>query len=82
MPIVQTGDLHVYVADLVQMQLYYSRARSDGDTEGAAMGYDRPYIKLDLNAAFAVQPITAATPAREEAAAGAAGPVTPLISTA
>ncbi len=53
---VQTGDLHVYVADLVGMQLYYSRARSDGETDGPAMGYDRQYIKLDLNVMFAVGP--------------------------
>jgi hypothetical protein len=55
MSIVQTGDLHVYVADLVGMILYYSRAAVAGGP-GPAMGYDRPYIRIDLNAVWAVAP--------------------------
>jgi len=57
MAIVQTGDLHVYVADLVQMQLYYSGAAADG-TPGPKYAYDRQFMQLDLRSIFGVTPIS------------------------
>jgi hypothetical protein len=47
MSIVQTGDLHVYVADLVQQQIYIAFAAKTG-ASGPAMAYDRSFIKIDL----------------------------------
>jgi hypothetical protein len=55
MSITQTGDLHVYVADLVNMQMWFANAARDG-VSGPASAYDRSYIKLDLKQLFAVQP--------------------------
>jgi len=54
-PIVQTGDLHVAIYDLTNMQLYVSFARSAGDTEGAILAYDRTFYQLDMNQVFAVE---------------------------
>jgi len=54
MAIVQTGDLHVYVADLVNMQLYTAHAAQDG-ASGPKYAYDRSFIQLDLNSIFAVE---------------------------
>lgn len=54
-PIVQTGNLHVYVADLVNMQMWVANAAPDG-VSGPAMAYERPYLHVDLNALFAVTP--------------------------
>jgi hypothetical protein len=47
MSIVQTGDLHVYVADLVAQQIWIAFAAKTG-VAGPPMAYDRSYIKLDL----------------------------------
>jgi len=55
MAIVQTGDLHVYVADLVNMELFVAHARKDG-AQGSKMAYDRSYIKIDLGSVFAQAP--------------------------
>jgi len=58
MPIVQTGDLHVYVANLPSLDFYVAHARrSDG--QGPVNAYDRPYIHLKLGDLFAVPPPTA-----------------------
>jgi hypothetical protein len=51
MPIVQTGDLHVWVADLVNMTLHVSFAASD-NAAGPMKAYDRPYFFLNLTALF------------------------------
>jgi len=55
MSLVQTGDLHVYVADLVGMTLYTAHARVDG-AAGPVNAYDRSFIQIDLNALFATSP--------------------------
>jgi len=52
MAIVQTGDLHVYVTDLVKMEVYVAHAAKDG-VKGPPKAYDRSYIKLDMNTVFA-----------------------------
>jgi hypothetical protein len=41
LPIVQTGSLHAYVADLPNMQWYISFAASQNSTDVAKMAYDR-----------------------------------------
>jgi isopenicillin-N N-acyltransferase like protein len=51
MSIVQTGDLHVWVADLVNMKLWTAHARKDG-AAGPDNAYQRAFIYLDLNALF------------------------------
>jgi len=53
MSIVQTGDLHVYVADLVNMQLFFAHAARSG-ASGPLKAYDRSYIQIDLRALFSV----------------------------
>jgi len=53
MAVVQTGDNHVYVADLVNMMMYTAHARRDG-ASGAASAYQRSFIELDLKAIFSI----------------------------
>jgi hypothetical protein len=55
MSIVQTGDLHVYVADLVNMVMWFAHGRADG-ASGPVNAYDRSYTRLDLKTTFAVPP--------------------------
>jgi len=54
MSVVQTGNLHIYVADLVSMTMYTAHARKM-TASGNNNAYDRSYIKLDLNSIFATQ---------------------------
>jgi hypothetical protein len=51
--ITQTGDLHVYVVDLVGMNFWFANAARDG-AAGPKNAYDRSYVYLDLKALFAV----------------------------
>jgi hypothetical protein len=53
MSIVQTGDLHVYVIDLTDMQLYVAHARADG-ASGNVKAFDRSYLKIDMPSVWAV----------------------------
>jgi len=55
MPIAQTGDLHVYVADLVNMKIWISVAATSTG-QAPKMAYDRAYIKLDLTSIFTLAP--------------------------
>lgn len=54
MPMAATGDLHVYVTDLVQQLLWVSFARSDGKA-GPLSAYDRQYFKLDVKDLWSVK---------------------------
>jgi len=55
MPIVQSGDQHVYVADLPNKQFWFSVA---GKTTGSGPinAFDRPYIHLNLTELWSVTP--------------------------
>jgi len=58
MPIVQTGDLHVHVTDLVAMKMYVSHAQTTGDwspehDDNSMCAYNRQYTEIDLNGLFA-----------------------------
>jgi hypothetical protein len=55
MSITQTGDLHIYVTDLVGMTIWFANAAKDG-AAGPASAYDRSYIRMDLKTLFAVTP--------------------------
>lgn len=54
MPIVQTGNLHIYVADLIAQQLYLSFMANDNSTSIHRAAYDRQYAQIDLNQLFQV----------------------------
>ena len=56
MPMVGTGNLHTYVADLVQQQWYVSFAASDSSISPNRTAYDRQFAQLDLPTLFNVQP--------------------------
>ena len=56
--IAQTGNLHIAVYDLSEMQMYVANARGKGET-GADFAYDRTFLQLDMNALFSMEPITA-----------------------
>jgi len=58
MSIVETGDLHVYVADLASDVFYFSVAGRDGTTY-PQKAYQRPYTRLDLKALWNVTAPTA-----------------------
>jgi len=60
MAIAQTGDLHVYVADLVTMNLWVAFAKREA-ASGPKMAYDRSYIKFDVKKLFAVPKPTTTT---------------------
>lgn len=60
MSLVQTGDLHVHVTDLVNMQMFVAHAAKDG-AQGPVNAYQRSFIQIDLKALFATAP-----PARSE----------------
>jgi len=47
-PLVNTGNLHAYTADLVNMQMYVSFAAREG-IGGQLYAYDRPYFAIDLS---------------------------------
>ena len=49
---VQTGDLHVAIYDLTNMIMHVANARRDG-APGPRLAYDRAFVKIDMNAAFA-----------------------------
>jgi len=66
MPIVETGDLHVYVADLTNELFYFSVAARKGSALPLE-AFNRPYIRLDLKTLWNV-----AAPSEEELAAAAA----------
>jgi len=53
--IVQTGNLHLYITDLVTQQLYTAHARRDG-AQGPFYAYDRSFLQFDLPSTFAVPP--------------------------
>jgi len=63
MPIVETGDLHVYVADWSNDMFYYSVAARAGSSYPLE-AFNRPYTRLDLKALWNVAP-----PTEEEIAA-------------
>jgi hypothetical protein len=48
-------DLHVVVFDLSNMVVHISNARRVG-AAGPAMAYDRPFVRVDMAAAFSVSP--------------------------
>jgi hypothetical protein len=54
MPIVMTGDLHVYVADLSNDQFYFAWAAPDG-VSGPRNAFERPFMKMDLKSLWAVK---------------------------
>jgi len=58
MAVVQTGDLHVYVADLPNDLFYFSIAASRG-VPGPMRAYERAYTKIDLKSFWNVGPPTA-----------------------
>jgi len=53
MAVVQTGDLHVYVADLDKDIFYFSIAAARG-VPGPLRAYERAYTQMDLKALWAV----------------------------
>jgi hypothetical protein len=53
LPITATGDLHIYVADLVNQQLWVANAQRSG-AKGEFYAYDRAYIHLDLPSFWSV----------------------------
>jgi len=53
MAVVQTGDLHVYVADLPNDLFYFSVAAAR-NVPGPVKAYDRPFTKLDLKSLWNV----------------------------
>jgi isopenicillin-N N-acyltransferase like protein len=56
-PIVQTGDLHVAIYEVAKRVLYVSfSAGSDAPVGAPRKAYDRPYIRFDAAALFAVAP--------------------------
>ena len=56
-PIVQTGDLHVAIYEVAKRVLYVSfSAGSDAPAGAPRKAYDRPYIRFDAAALFAVAP--------------------------
>jgi len=55
MSIVQTGDLHVHITDLVNMLMYVAHAASDS-VSGPKSAYDRSFLEVDLKGLFAVTP--------------------------
>jgi len=50
-PIVETGNLHVYITDMVTQQMYTAHARRDG-ASGPVFAYQRSYVQLDLVGVF------------------------------
>jgi len=55
MPIVETGDLHVYVADLAADMFYFSVAARSTQA-GPKNAYQRTYTRVDLQALWNVAP--------------------------
>eukprot|EP00043_Microstomoeca_roanoka_P004787 m.51843 g.51843 ORF g.51843 m.51843 type:complete len:440 (+) comp12654_c0_seq1:210-1529(+) len=51
--ITQTGDLHIAIYDLTDNILHVANARRDG-AQGPLNAYDRAFIRLDMQAVFAV----------------------------
>jgi len=56
MSVVSTGNLHIYVADLVNMELYTAHARKRTAAPGPDEAYSRSFIKIDLSSLFAIIP--------------------------
>jgi hypothetical protein len=54
--IVQTGDLHIFVADLPNQQFYVSFSASDNSTSPNRNAFDRQFAQLDMPSIFATQP--------------------------
>lgn len=46
LPTVQTGDTHIAIYDLTNMQLYYAFAGPENTTN--RNGYQRPFTQLDM----------------------------------
>jgi len=57
MSVTQTGDLHVYVADLPNDVFYFSIAAARG-IPGPLKAYERPFTRLDLKSLWAELPPT------------------------
>ncbi len=55
MSLVQTGDLHVIVNDLVAMKSWVAHAAADG-VSGPPNAFARSYIEIDLTSLFATPP--------------------------
>jgi hypothetical protein len=53
LPITSTGNLHIYVADLANQQLWVANAQRSG-AKGAFYAFDRAYIHLDLPSFWSV----------------------------
>ena len=51
-PIVQTGDLHVVISDLTNMNMFVANARGSSET-GPLKAFDRQFVKLDMKEMFA-----------------------------
>ena len=47
LPITSTGNLHVYIADLVNQEMWVANAQRSGG-KGSFYAFDRPYIHLNL----------------------------------
>jgi hypothetical protein len=60
-PIVQTGDLHCAISDLVNMKMYVATAASVSET-GPRMAYDRQFNMVDLNKLFATPRPSSSSP--------------------
>jgi len=58
MSIVETGDLHLYVADFAKDQFYFSVAARDG-RPGPIRAFDRQFMQLNLVNLWAEKPPTA-----------------------
>jgi len=53
-PIVQTGDLHVVISDLTNMNMFVANARGEDET-GPLKAFDRQFVKFDLKNLFAIK---------------------------
>ena len=54
LPTVQTGNLHIAITDLTDMQWFVSFARSStADPSEPAFAYERQFTQLDMNTLFA-----------------------------
>eukprot|EP01116_Phalansterium_solitarium_P023469 TRINITY_DN8231_c0_g1_i1.p1 TRINITY_DN8231_c0_g1~~TRINITY_DN8231_c0_g1_i1.p1 ORF type:complete len:429 (+),score=169.95 TRINITY_DN8231_c0_g1_i1:93-1379(+) len=56
-PISETGNLHANIYDLANLILYTANARAGNET-GPDNAYDRPFVRVDVGAAFAELPPT------------------------